>query len=207
MGAAAVAAAVSVAFLSVAFAAGEPPSWVGSYWGRIQSGGDTVPATIWVEAVDATTAKVSVQVPGLPVLESRGTVYSGSGGSVKIPLEFSGAGVGVASQITLTPQNGVWDITGTGSGAAFGNTGNGQVVAQQYYKWIAMPSLADQFAGTVDALLGKPSPPAGFPETGATQPPPDSPIAPYENRPPLSLADMLATEWVLSLLSLLMFAI
>jgi hypothetical protein len=56
-------------------------------------------------------------------------------------------------------------------------------------------------------LLGQPTPPAGFPETGAGAPPVRSPVQPFEYRPPLGLADLLAVEWILSLLSFLLFAI
>jgi hypothetical protein len=198
---------LGVMAMPAAFAAGAPPGWVGSYWGSIQSGGDTAPATIWVEAIDADTARVSVQVPGLPVLESVGKVYEGGGGEVNIRLAFGGAGVNVGTSIYLTPFSGGYDITGEGQGSAFGNSGTGKVVARQYYKYIAMPSLADQMTGTVNALLGKPSPPAGFPEKGAGAPPVKSLVQPFEYRPPLSLGDLLAMDWILSLLSMVLFAI
>jgi hypothetical protein len=202
-----VVAVVGVLLLPAAFAAGEPPAWVGSYWGSIESGGDTVPATIWIESVDADTARVSVQVPGLPVLSSLGKVAVGGGGEFTIPLDFGGAGVSVGSRIQLVPSVSGYDITGEGSGSAFGASGQGSVAARQYYKYIAMPSLADQMTGTLNALLGKPTPPAGFPETGASAPPVNSPVQPYEYRPPLGLADLLAAEWILTLLSFLLFAI
>ncbi len=200
-------AAIGVLLLPAAFAASEPPAWVGSYAGSIDSGGDTVPASIWIESVDASTARVSVQVPGLPVLSSLGKVYEGGGGEFNIPLDFGGAGVSVGSKIYVTPSVSGYDITGEGSGSAFGASGSGTVAARQFYKYVAMPSLADQMSGTLNALLGKPTPPAGFPETGAGAPPVRSPVQPYEYRPPLSLADLLAVEWILSLLSFLLFAI
>jgi hypothetical protein len=187
--------------LHAVFAADTTPPWVGSYIGSVKAEGTTVPATIWIEALDATTARVSIQVPGLPVLASVSTVIAGENGQVGIPVTFSGAGANVGAKIVLTEALGGYQITGEGSGTAFGNSGSGQVVANQAYKYVAMPSLAAQFSGTIDALLGRPAPPAGFPETGAEEPPPPSPLRPAEIRAPWSLGDMLAAEFWLTFLS------
>jgi hypothetical protein len=188
--------------LGAAFAADNTPPWVGSYFGSVKAGGTTVPASIWIEALDANTARVSIQVPGLPVLSSVSKVSPGEVGGYQMPVDFSGAGANVGAKIVLTEAPGGYQIIGDGSGTAFGYSGSGQVVANQTYKYVAMPSVAAQFAGTIDALLGKPTPPAGFPETGAEEPPPPSPLRPAEIRAPWSLGDMLAADFWLTFISM-----
>jgi hypothetical protein len=187
------------------------PPWTGTYGGYVRgsSPGDTgqTPCTIWVEAVDARTARVSIQVPGLPVLSSTGRITENDKGDVSMPLDFGGAGVDVGATVKIAQVGSGWMVTGDGAGRAFGLSGTGDAAANRSHRWIAIPSFADQVRGTVNALLGRPDPPTGFPETGAGKPPPPSPVQVSEPRPPLSLADMLATEWVLGLLSMLFFII
>jgi hypothetical protein len=174
------------------------PAWTGTYGGfaKGSSAGDTgeTQCTIWVEAVDAATARVSIQVPGLPVLSSTGRVTVDDKGDVSVPLDFGGAGVNVGANVKLVQGGGGWMITGEGAGQAFGLTGTGNVAAQRSHRWIAIPSFADQLRGTVNALLGRPDSPAGFPEKNAQEPPPSSPVQLSEPRPPLSLGDMLAID-------------
>jgi hypothetical protein len=131
---------------------------------------------------DGDQVKLLVQVAGYAV-EARGTPQTTSGGMISVPVTLEGADISGTGEAVLEQVGGVWSLSVTAEGIAYGLPGEGALVAKR--QKTRTVGLAEQAVGTVKASLGS-TDTAHVPEpvTG-----PVSPVTPAEPSEPVPTSD------------------
>lgn len=173
--------------LTPLLAHGAPPR---APWEGVYSGGATgtsvgiakgAHALVFVSQ-DGDQVKLLVQAAGYSVV-ARGTPGTTSGGMISVPVTLDGAEISGSGEAVLEQTGGVWTLSITASGTAYGLPGEGALVAKR--QKTRTVGLGEQAAGTVKASLGS-TDTAHVPDpvTG-----PVSPVTPAEPSEPVSTSD------------------